>query len=109
MSIADKDKVDIVAVKPDSSLVKLVITDHLPWDDFETHAQMLQDKVNTYLDFIESGQIFRLHEPRVPESAKVHIVLALQHPPTGAANEFFMQVREFLNGVGIPFEVEMRP
>ncbi|HRI72738.1 MAG TPA: hypothetical protein PK156_51230 [Polyangium sp.] len=109
MSIVEKNKIDIVAVNHDSSIVRLVITDHLLWDEFDTHAQMLQDKVNTYLDFIESGQIFRLQDPRVPEAAKIHIVLALQHPPTNAASELFLRISEFLSGLGLTFVVETRP
>lgn len=108
MSITEKNKIDIVAARPDSSVVKLVITDHLGWDDFEAHARLLQDKVNTYLEFVESGQLARMQAPKIPDAPDVHIVLVLHYPPTKEAEEFFVQVREFLAGVGMKFDVEVR-
>ena len=108
MSIAETDKIDIIATRPDSSIVKLVITDHLGWKDFEAHAHLLQDKVNTYLEFVESGQLGQTRTPRIPDSPDVHIVLVLQHPPTMEAEEFFIRVREFLAGAGMKFDVEVR-
>jgi hypothetical protein len=60
VSIADRNTIDLVATRPDSSVVKLVITDHLAWDDLDSHFRMLQDKINTYVEFIESGQLERM-------------------------------------------------
>lgn len=108
MSITETKKIDIVAARPDSSVVKLVITDHLGWDDFEFHARLLQDKVNTYLEFVESGQLARTQTPKIPDAPDIHIALVLQYPPTKEAEEFFVQVREFLVGLGITFDVEVR-
>jgi hypothetical protein len=107
MSITETNKIDIVAARADSLIVKLVITDDLAWDDFETHARLLQDKINTYLEFVESGQLGRTQTPKIPESPDVHIALALQYPPSREAEEFLTRVREFLAGVGLKFDVEV--
>jgi|1185.fasta_scaffold07825_3 hypothetical protein len=107
MSITDTNKIDIVAARPDSSIVKLVITDHLGWDDFEGHARLLQDKVNTYLEFVDSGQLARMQTPKIPDAPELHIALVLQRPTTKAAEEFFIKVREFLAAEGIKFDVEV--
>jgi hypothetical protein len=43
--------------------VTLIIVDHLPWADIDgdgferEHAWLLQEKINTYLAFIETGQL----------------------------------------------------
>jgi len=108
MSIAETDKIDIVASRPYSSVVKLVITDHLAWDDFDTHAQLLQEKINTYLEFVGSGQLRRLQSPQIPEDPEVHITLAVQHLPSKKAESFLTQIREFLAGVNVHFEIEHR-
>lgn len=109
MSITETNKIDIIATRPDSSVVRLVITDHLRWEDFETHARLLQDKVNTYLDFVESGQLRELQTPSIPNDPEIHVALALQHPPSREAEEFFTRVRDFLARVGMKFVVEIRP
>ncbi|HET9620904.1 MAG TPA: DUF6572 domain-containing protein [Kofleriaceae bacterium] len=107
MSVVETNKVDAVAARPDSSIVKLVITDHLEWEDFEAHALLIQDKINTYLEFVESGQLAQIQTPKIPEAPDIHIVLMLQYPPTNEAMEFFGRVRELLAGMGMKFDVEV--
>ena len=109
MSILDTDKIDIVGTRPGSSLVRLVIADHLDWADFQGHAELLQAKVNTYLGFVESGQLKSMSNPPVPPDARVEILLAAQHAPNGQALEFLEQVRLFLQQAGISFIVEVKP
>lgn len=54
MSISNPSIIDAVAAK-DNRLI-LLISDHLRWDDLQvTHMRMLQDKLNTYIRYIESG------------------------------------------------------
>jgi hypothetical protein len=106
MSISETDKIDIVATRPDSTVVRLVIADHLPWDDLDAHGRLLQDKINTYLDFVASGQLGRMREPKVPASPEIWIVLAAQHRPTVPASEFLGRVEEFLRGLGMKFALE---
>lgn len=108
MSITETNKLDIVAVRPDSSIVKLVIADHLDWDDFEAHARLLQDKVNTYLEFVASGQLARMQTPKLPESPEVRISLVLQHTPSKEAAGFLSEVADFVAGAGMKFEIEIR-
>jgi len=59
MSIEEIDKVDFVAVDRKTGDVQLVISDHLDWDQNEgEHLFVLQDKLNAYLGFVESGQLY---------------------------------------------------
>lgn len=109
MSITETDKIDIVGTRADSAVVKLVITDHLTWDDFATHARLLQDKINTYLEFVESGQLARMRTPKIPENPDIRISLVLQHAPTREAAAFLAQVREFVGRLGMKFDIEGHP
>ena len=58
MSITETSKVDIVAINNDEAV--MVITDHLEWDGHsdDDHMYHLQEKINTYLRFYESGEIY---------------------------------------------------
>src|SRR5262245_44347869 len=56
MTIADPNTIDLLATKPGSSEVQLIVTDHLDWDDVAAHCRLLQDKLNSYIGFIESGE-----------------------------------------------------
>lgn len=108
MSILEADKIDIIATRPGTSIVRLIIADHLNWDDLEEHARLLQDKVNGYLAFIESGQLQHVSTPVIPDSPELQIMLATQYPPTDAAKDFLVLVRAFLDSVGVKFDWEVR-
>jgi hypothetical protein len=106
VSITDTNKIDIIAARPKTSLVSLVIADHLPWDDLEAHSMLLQDKINTYLEFVESGQLARMKTPEIPTAPEIHFTLSVQFRPPAGAQEFLAKVREFLAQQGIHFDVD---
>jgi hypothetical protein len=107
VTITDVDKIDIVATHPDTSVVKLVITDHLTWDHIPDHCRLIQDKLNAYLAFVDSGQLRRLQDQYVPDSPEIEIVLVVSYEPPAQASEFLTQARTFLANLGLRFEVEV--
>lgn len=58
MSVTDKDIIDGIAYEEDNRLLILEIYDHLGFEqEIEyDHMMMLQDKLNTYIWYIESEQ-----------------------------------------------------
>jgi hypothetical protein len=108
MSISETDTIDVVASRPDSPVVKLVITDHLEWEDIDEHLRLLQAKFNTYIAFVESGQLGRMKEPKLPPSPEVRIAVVALHAPPEETSDFFVRVEDFLREVGIGFELEVR-
>lgn len=53
LSVSDPNKIDAVAAGEDELV--LLISDHLRWDSYQTaHLSMLQDKLNTYIRYIDS-------------------------------------------------------
>lgn len=109
MTIVDADKIDIVATRADSSTVKLVIADHLPWDDMAAHCSLLRAKIDGYLTFVESGQLFRIEKPPVPSCPNVCITLAALYAPPVEVESFLAEVRHRLAERGISFEVKVEP
>ncbi|AZC30415.1 hypothetical protein C4K38_2455 [Pseudomonas chlororaphis subsp. piscium] len=106
MSIVDTKVVDIIAVpewEPDN--VILVITDHLEWGDKTQqgeHLLLLQEKINTYIAFIESGEILESYPPSKDKAPIIRINGLYELPEQG---EFFIdRVTEVLKGVGIGLE-----
>ena len=59
MSIEQTDLIDIISIDRLTGETILTISDHLDWSDSEAHLLLLQNKLNRYLAFVESGEIFR--------------------------------------------------
>jgi hypothetical protein len=103
MSIEQTNVVDIVAVDPKTGDLVLTITDHLEWPiDSADHLFLLQEKLNAYLRFIESGEVFESH----PKAAghNVLISLALKYVPTDHAICFLNSFRTTIEDAGFKFE-----
>jgi len=56
MSIVDLDKVDAVGIDKAERALRLMISDHLDWKYESIHLEILQDKINLYLQYIENKQ-----------------------------------------------------
>ncbi len=103
MSISEPSSVDLIGTKPDSNAVLLVISDHLSWDDAHEHTLLIQGKINSYLQFVESGQIHMVETPQIPADPEVTIRLALKHHPPEAVLPFLRQVTTLLRDAGYTF------
>ncbi|MGE8143801.1 DUF6572 domain-containing protein [Pseudomonas frederiksbergensis] len=110
MSIVETKVVDIIAVpewEPDH--VILVITDHLEWGDKSQqgeHLLLLQEKINTYIAFIESGQLLEAYPPSKGKLPIIRINGLYELPEQGEA--FIDRVTEVLKGVGIGMEFVLK-
>jgi hypothetical protein len=99
MSIDQTDVVDFVSIDNASGDLWLTISDHLPWDEDEgNHLVLLQDKLNAYLRFIESGEVFET----VPEARGRNIVINLvgKFSLSQQADLFLGNARAAIEGAG---------
>ena len=101
MSVDQNDKVDVISVTEDGK-VKLTISDHLPWDKENKHLIILQDKINSYLGFIESGEILESYP--MAKDANLVISIVLKYAPFGDSLVFLSQCSEIVSKAGIGFE-----
>jgi hypothetical protein len=99
MSIEQADKIDFVTIEHKTGDVLLSISDHLSWEDDEgEHLLMLQTKLNTYLAFIEGGQIHR----DIPETVGRPVVINLvgKFPLSEEATRFFRLASQAIHSAG---------
>jgi hypothetical protein len=105
MSVIDLDVVDMVATKPGSDEVRLVIADQLTWDDPGTHRVALQEKINVYIAFIETDQIWSSRQESLPDDPTFIIVISRAHKPPPGEQWFYDALRDGLAKLGIGFEL----
>ncbi|MBP9204189.1 MAG: hypothetical protein KBG28_09515 [Kofleriaceae bacterium] len=96
----DLSEVDRIGIKRESGQVVLTILDDLEWDVGNEHILVLQDKLNMYLGFIESGEMLEAYPDSNGRSAEILIVFK-HGSPTPLALEFLARVRQTLSGAGI--------
>ena len=105
MSVEDHAVVDAIGVERHSGKVVLTISDHLDWSSEQEHLHALQEKIDTYLRFIESGELEQAY-PDARGRAPV-IDLVAQHQPSALAQEFLCRARGALSIAGV--ELRSRP
>jgi hypothetical protein len=74
VSIEQTDVVDFIGTNQSTGDVTLFIADQLDWSDEYHHLVLLQDKINSYLRFIESGEINEAYPQAVGKRIEIEIV-----------------------------------
>jgi len=99
MSVIDKEIVDGMAVDNDEKALRLLITDHLDWDEEYKHLIILQENINAYIAFCEERQY-----ESVVNNAEIRYVIFEIHfrcEPTANCISFLEQVQRQLSELGI--------
>jgi hypothetical protein len=105
MTIDDVDKIDFVTIS-DGGEALLTISDHLPWDDQSRHLLLLQEKLNAYLRFTESGELGQ----KFPETIERPIVfnIVARFEPSAVANAFLAKVKEAIDAAGFDLRLTVK-
>ncbi len=95
------DKIDFISTSPCGS-VELTISDHLEWDEKNEHVLLLQDKINSYLNFVDSGQIFEEYPNSKNKNIAIEIVMKFE--PNEYALNFLQKCKSILDELNIEFK-----
>jgi hypothetical protein len=104
MSVEQADIVDLVSQAKNGDCV-LTISDHLEWTADGSHLLVLQEKLNRYLAFIESGELVQ----RFPKykGVPVRIQVRLKHWPDAIGQNFLQLARSSIEAAGFGFEYKL--
>lgn len=103
MSISEEKVIDFITIDHKTGDVFLSISDHLPWDDMESdHLAYLAKKLESYLAFVESGELNR----RYPgyEDRKVVINLVQKYTAPENIDTKLNQIKELIGDSNISFQ-----
>ena len=97
MSVEDSKIIDVIGTDPKGNII-LTISDHLEWDEKLEHLLILQNKINDYLSFIESGQIYTNY----PNAKGKNIIINIftKFIPNESAEKFLRTARETIQSAG---------
>lgn len=108
MSILQQSTIDFASIDKASGELWLTISDHLPWgDDESAHLILLQGKLNAYLRFIESGEVFK----KMPDAKGRHVVINLvgKFPLSQTASFFLENAKLAVKGTGFRLQFSLLP
>lgn len=107
MSLYELEKVDFMGYNQEEKIAYLVIADELDWTDEEKHIELLQEKINLYLGFIESEEVYE----RYPEVKGYNFVIKIygKYRCTKWGKEFLEKVYEVLVEAGYGFQYVHEP
>jgi hypothetical protein len=100
MSIVQTKTVDFISTNKDGR-VTLTVSDHLEWGDKE-HFFLLQEKLNSYLRFIESGEIYKKYPKAFGKDLAISIRCKFE--PNTSALKFLDSVKTVIEKAGVRFE-----
>jgi hypothetical protein len=107
MSIDQTEKIDILVTDKEKTFVRLIIADHLDWEEFDEghHLELLQDKINAYLHFIEGGQLIQ-SRPDL-KGVPVIIEVAAKYPPSEEALKFYRLAGPLVAEGGVSLQLKI--
>lgn len=103
MSIEQRRVVDFIGTDKADGHVSLTISDHLPWLNDNEHLLILQNKINDYLAFLESGEIYDSY-PKA-HGREIEIRLICKYPPAGDGVRFLELASKTVRKAGFRFSV----
>ena len=83
MSLDNLEVIDAVGTEKDGNTVVLTVFDAWDWNDQESHLLALQSKLNAYLGFVESGQIYENYPAAAGKALRIDVVSRYPMPAAG--------------------------
>jgi hypothetical protein len=106
MSIEKTNIVDAVYVDSQTEEVILMITDHLEWNDLSgEHLLLLQEKINGYLRFIESGELVKTYPKALGRQVVIDVVG--KYPLNDEAERFYELAAPTIEAAGIRLRFQL--
>jgi len=106
VTVEQHNTVDFVSFDRDKNPI-LTIADHMSWAAPKDHLWDLQEKLNAYLRFLESGEIFQKFPDAHGRQARIHIALLHAIPPENLW--FFEKAESAVEKAGFRFSFALGP
>ena len=106
MSVTEPNSIDIVVPENRDGDAELVLVDQLPWKfDEDDHLSLLQEKINTYLAFVETGQL--IEEFPTARDRKIVLKIDALYAPSAAGEQLLAAARPVVGQLGIELRFDV--
>lgn len=107
MSVLETDLIDYIYLDDENDTPVLVVSDPLTWrpPEDQRHLDMLRDKLNAQIAFIETGQIKAVW-PRF-DGRPVRVEVVARCPLTRAASAFYVRARKVMTEANMDLRFQL--
>jgi asparagine synthetase A len=105
VSVEQTETVDVISVDQKTGEVILTVSDHLDWTENLKHQTLLQSKLNTYLRFVESGELLESYPSA--KNRRIAFCVVFKFAPDQEAREFLARVQQVVTSAGIGFSYNL--
>jgi hypothetical protein len=107
MSVLETDLVDYIYLDDNDETPVLVVSDPLTWrpPEDQRHLDMLRDKLNAQIAFIETGQIKSVWPPFDGRPVRVEVIARC--PLTPSASEFYTLARQVMTKANMDLRFQL--
>ena len=98
MSVENSSVIDFISTK--DNIVTLTISDHLEWDA-ENHFELLEAKLNSYIDMLDNQSIYKLYPDSVGKELAIRV--ACKYQPDREAEKFLNSISEIFKNLPYHF------
>ena len=107
MSIEQHNVVDFVRIDNKTGEVVLSITDHLDWNAPMEHIWQLQEKIKSYIRFIESGEMLEKFPKAKDQIIVIEVVVKELYPNTEVVQKFIEWSNETLKDMSAQLRLRL--
>lgn len=85
MSIEAIQVLDAIGLELCTDTVVMSIVDSLDWHNENKHLSMLQDKINTYLAIIETGEVYKIYPEAAGRNIRIDLIFRFGLPESAVS------------------------
>lgn len=107
MSLEKTNEVDAIGIDNETGCVTLSVIDDLEWEDEGEHLSLLQEKINCYLSFIESGEIYSSYPQAEGRNFEIKIYFKYDFPQI--CKDFLEKSSKIISEAGFYLNYKIMP
>lgn len=94
-----------IGIDNSTGYITLAIIDSTDWQDEQQHLILLQEKINIYLSFIESGEIYESYPDA--KDRDIEIKIYFKHNITNNCEQFLSKAADVIKRAGFVLNYEI--
>jgi hypothetical protein len=99
VALRDSDKIDVIGLSKVDGTCVLTIVDTEDWTQIGDHLLLLQEKLNTYFAFIESGELATSYPKAANHPVRIDVLFMFPHP--SEAEKFLETAAQLTKETGV--------